>query len=603
MRLGFAKVTVASLISCGLWWQWRLLVKVSSTSRPAVNAAVVNEYPYLFHKFKSNLSAASEPISYKVVKHGRPRRVVAHLHCLKLWEFREVYGPFLALLQTHASVVVTYSHANDTVFKLRREDAVLRIPNKGMDIGAKFCAVHYLWNSRAKIVLFLHSKSERRERLRFFEWVLNQLPYVASLDASVGGVFSPYLVLEQRGWPSNARYVGDLTKLLELERDYFWFPVGNCFFLTLDMAKFLYGDRRLYNALNAPGSLDWGWFLEYYKPGKHNADELRTMVRRSQVEINNLRLGHHGLADSMVEHAFERVVFLALRKFGKIGVFDLAKVTSPAIDLSLPSNNGVVAYPRGLRVPIDDAHLVDRYFTNKTSRFARVAIIASSVPRATHNNLFYLAQVAARVVVVETAPDFGSYLDASPHRESFVVDSNLTDLQCAWYAAAHFDVRHLPIDEIRSNYRGYGKKRQRLIPNVLADVDFVSTADNKWHVALRLLRGTRYDDYILANNDVMFCDSIVDFVVNFASGHRLAVFADTKPDCLRRYSRFGARQLLRWYDTTPLHRREQAPLSDDRQVYDREQDECTPFPTLPQFAREHLGNSRCSGECQDGKAK
>lgn len=550
-----------------------------STRPEVVDAAVVNAHPYLFHKFRTNLSAASEPISYKVVSHGRPRSVVAHLHCLKLWEFGAVYGPFLRLLQTHASLVVTYAHANDTI-KLRSEDAVLRIPNKGMDIGAKFCAVHYLWNSPAKVVLFLHSKSERRERLRFFEWMLNQLPYVTSLDASVGGVFSPYLVLEQPGWPSNARHVGDLTKLMGLERDYFWFPVGNCFFLTLDMAKFLYGDRRLYNALNSPGSLDWGWFLEYYKPGKHNANELRDLVRRSQVETNNLRLGHHGLADSMVEHAFERVVFLALRKFGKIGVFDLAKVTSPAIDLSLPSDNGVVAYPRGLRVPLaDSSQLVDRYFTNKTTRFARVAIIASSSPRATHHNLLYLAQVAARIVVVEAAPSFATYLAASPHRESFVVDSNLTELQCAWYAAAHFDVRHLPIDEIRDNYRGYGKKRQRLIPNVLADVDLVSTSANKWHVALRLLRRTRYHDYILANDDVLFCKSIVDFVASFANGHRLAVFADTK---LRRYSRLGARQLLRRYDTNASD-----VLFDDRQVYYGREQECSPLPP-PDRAQEHL---------------
>ena len=85
----------------------------------------------------------------------------------------------MAKIQKYFSVVVTYSEGNyDKVdAKLLANITLLKIPNRGMDIGAKFCMVHYLKEKgfSYEYILFLHSKSNPTTRAKYFTPLLNAI--------------------------------------------------------------------------------------------------------------------------------------------------------------------------------------------------------------------------------------------------------------------------------------------------------------------------------------------------------------------------------------------------------------------------------------------
>lgn len=508
---------------------------------------LVRRHTILFHKYKTNLTSATRPIEYELVKASKASRpIVAHLHCLQLWEFDSIYGSILPVLQARMSLVVTYSYENESRPSLRPEDALLRVPNKGMDVGAKFCAVTYLVRRRraCDLVLFLHSKSNPRERRRFFEWFVNQVLVLPSvLDRRIGGIFSPFLLMEQRGWPGNSLYMIDLVGFFGLEDDYFWFPVGNCFYLSFEMSKVLYTDRRLYNVLNTPTSLDFGWLIQYYKPylSKKHKQRLLNRIHRNSVALNNLHLGrgHDGHADSMIEHAFERIIFLALRGRGKIGVFDVAqKADVPALELSGP--NELHVYPHGHRQPIDDTDLVARFFSTAPTKFDRVAFIdCHAGALSVYNNLFFLAEIAFEIVLfVDDAASMRLYLDSKPHRDSFIVDSELSDRQCMLYAG-HLELRHLTLDELRAHY----VDNQLFVPHVIARLRLIESVDTQdLPAVVRKTAELNFTDYIVAYDSVLFCRSLSDFAVSFEGEE--THFDATEPPFLTRYSRAGVMKLI-----------------------------------------------------------
>ena len=61
---------------------------------------------------------------------------------------------------------------------INNEDfVILKIPNKGMDIGGKFCMVAYLNDNKIpyEYILFLHSKSKKETRDKYFNFLLSDI--------------------------------------------------------------------------------------------------------------------------------------------------------------------------------------------------------------------------------------------------------------------------------------------------------------------------------------------------------------------------------------------------------------------------------------------
>lgn len=462
-----------------------------------VHAVLLDEYRFLFHKARMGIADIDGPITYEVREVPGPRkRVVAHLHSYDSSLFFDIYGEHLDLLRQHCSLVVTYSVG--PWLSLAEGDAALRIPNKGMDVGAKFCAVHYLstWAAQDAMILFLHSKSDEQQRRRYYQWYLAQLP-----PPYVDGLFNPYLVVTTPKWPRNSLYMNDLVRYFDLDEDYYSFPEGNCFFLSLDMARELYSDKRLYNMLNTNETVDIAWILEYYGPKP-----------RRPFAVNNLHLGkgHAGHADSMLEHAFERLPLLLLRKHKR-----------KWINTTLWDN----------RVAIMACH--------GTSPLRQSTIV---------NNLYYLAQVAFHIVLVHST-------EPPSLSDEFIV-GDLTEMQCQWYAQ-HPDLAGRSCDELRAHYREHGASERRFVPNVIARVTLIKTANtpylchHKWLVALKSLRLDDYSDFILTNDSILFVRSLLPFATAFDK--ELTGFVASNeieyhlPDFLRRYNRRGIEKIRDFY--------------------------------------------------------
>ena len=650
---------------------------------------------------------------YEVVRppaYGPSKRIVAHLHCFDLSQFLEIYGAYLPLLRRYCDSVVTFcdeggknsgaqSVLEAVVRSLGPGDSLLKIPNKGMDVGAKFCAVHFL-NSKAflfpekvvakkpirdlrldskhdkaserssretlrrrlgvvapkrrgdgasssslwrrfgheirsrrrragkdfhlpgnhsfsreregdsevifpprkvDMVLFLHSKSDAKQRYRYYEWYLNQLPLIpAMVEKDVGGLFNPFLLMEQPGWPRNARYMKELISYFGLEDTYFTFPEGNCFFLSYDMASALYNDTRIYQMLNTNTSVDLPWILEYYKPTKATMKVLKAHIRQGKIAVNNLhlKLGHEGLADSMIEHAYERLPLLMLRRHDKYGVFDFAKApVRRAFDehLSKKENEGAtslstkemgvstVSDAKQFRFPLNDRDLRRKYFSKNRTKYDRVVVVAlQEGEKSDHlrlstilNNLLYFAEIAFDVVVVVGDDDenptksFMTALEESSYREFFIVNNLLTDVQCRLYANSHLDLAEAfaTLGELRDHYEHHGAKEQRYVPYVAASLTIVKTmktpfqlCHHKWLLALeRFVDLTKYSDYILTDDSILIVRSLLDFVdATFRADVEMSVFLASNdmgekthyPDFFRRYNRRGIEKIRNFYADT-----------------------------------------------------
>ena len=103
--------------------------------------------PRLFHKYILGLADPKADIKYQVrralslpvLKGG----LLAHLHCYDISKFREIYGNYIETIYNYFSIIVTYSRGIVRNI-MNKQIALLKIPNKGRDIGAKFCMVQYL---------------------------------------------------------------------------------------------------------------------------------------------------------------------------------------------------------------------------------------------------------------------------------------------------------------------------------------------------------------------------------------------------------------------------------------------------------------------------
>jgi len=234
---------------------------------------------------------------------------------------------------------------------------LLKVPNYGYDIGAKFSAIQYLRdiNQQYDYILFLHSKSCEHTRRIYFNSLINNLSIVkekiyeqnnSNDKAKLGGFFPPtihqgnntpiiydnkYLFKNDLSKclyhePNNNKlYIDELMKYLyslnnEKENDMncskeptIW-SSGNCYILHRRIAEKLFRDESLYGCLNSKEDFDYNWVRLFYRIPHESVKFVYEYYRENGLCGNNHEYreknnGKHGNPDMMVEHAFERIVF------------------------------------------------------------------------------------------------------------------------------------------------------------------------------------------------------------------------------------------------------------------------------------------------------
>jgi hypothetical protein len=292
----------------------------------------IKRYPYLFHKYKFNLiNSRNNLVQYKIIQNGifdnllmdenaNNLQYYAHLHCYDLNKFDEIYEKYIFDLTQYFKIVVTYSIGEK---KLDKRFTVLKVPNKGMDIGGKFVMVDYLKknNINSKFILMLHSKTNTERREMYFKPFFDNLKnLVGKLNSDIG-LCVPNIIWGKnvKQWGRNTRYVNELLSYLDIASNNNLFPEGNCYVMSGFLAKKLFGDITLYNCLNTETSFDLNWVKWYYRVNEKNSKYIYEQWKTRNLYGNhiNSKKGYKGMPDGQFEHAFERVVFQLCHKYRK----------------------------------------------------------------------------------------------------------------------------------------------------------------------------------------------------------------------------------------------------------------------------------------------
>jgi hypothetical protein len=306
-------------------------------------------YSFLFHKYLLNITTPDNQIEYHIEQttcNVVQNTFVTHLHCYDIDKFDLFYANYMDELFSASDVVITYSVG--TLLPKYDQLTILKIENRGMDIGAKYCVVKYLKDIEHLYthILFLHSKTDEHTRKLYWTPLLTNLSFIkeSAAEHPENGIYVPPLIymgdynhclythhmadpqkIHPQWNPGNVWYMNDIDGYMGFNKHNKFFPEGNCFVANKHIAESLYSNIQLYNILNTHDTFDAIWVKVWYGDiqGKNvgtNIYELYDFYLSNReilhLHPNNIKLGHLGYRDNMIEHCYERSVFKMVEKMG-----------------------------------------------------------------------------------------------------------------------------------------------------------------------------------------------------------------------------------------------------------------------------------------------
>ena len=264
----------------------------------------------LFHKYALGISIPDAPIRYEIIKEGttlNDNKLYSHLHCYDITEFNTIYNNYLPLIKKYFNIIVTYSKGEAVI---NESITLLKIPNRGLDIGAKFCAVAYLIKEGKEYdyILFLHSKTDVIRRTKYFESLISNLNDEFINNINKHDAYFPdeeFVVCKER----NLIYRNGLLNYMKAKNDCNTFIEGNVYLLSKNIVDILFTDPLIYNMLNRPNDFDGNWARITYNL-KGNAKEMYTEFKKSRLAPRYERGDpNEGLSrDAYFENAFEQII-------------------------------------------------------------------------------------------------------------------------------------------------------------------------------------------------------------------------------------------------------------------------------------------------------
>ncbi|MDB4352944.1 hypothetical protein OAA60_05895 [Porticoccaceae bacterium] len=334
------------------------------------------KHPFIYHKHlitKNTNTNNTQPIflaKYNTVPSDIKSRgcltLVTHIHCQKLINFSRFFSKFIKSIQQYSSlVIITYCEElqNQSFFidqLFSGKNAIwLKIQNKGMDIGGKIAAAHYLRenNIHYTYMLMIHSKTNDKKRKDYIAPLLQNLKNVIeTCSPNLMGYFPPAIqssvyksvinndninirLMNLPFTRKNKHQVTEMRSVLGIDSVFSMFPEGNTYMLHRTIVDDLFRDE-FYPLLNSPTSFDAHWVMTFYKMWQlHHPPPIEyiyemykcynlsgnNIERRERNELTNHPL-YKDHPDSQFEHIFERVVWNLIQKHG--GEIDIAPYSS-----------------------------------------------------------------------------------------------------------------------------------------------------------------------------------------------------------------------------------------------------------------------------------
>lgn len=320
---------------------------------------IFTSYTTLFNKYHLNIAEYNKDLLFEIIQDNKNinfsnqgQEYYAHLHCYNIDDFYSIYGSYISTISKIFQLVITYCVGDN--ISLDSAFILLKINNKGMDIGAKFNMVEYLNNKNCnyKYILFLHSKTNKYKRDKYFTFIKSEnINWIQEKmnELTIDGIF-PDIPCNgdwmSGQWYTNKNYTEELLSLLNCKNSGYEYYEGNCMILSKRIVDkiFVENKKLLYNILNDKNSFDINWFNWYYKPDIKNYKELYEIFVKYNLIGNNLNnpnttmisknldynsffnkaLGNVQFPDAMIEHAFERIYLSVIKSFPDGKYIDLS---------------------------------------------------------------------------------------------------------------------------------------------------------------------------------------------------------------------------------------------------------------------------------------
>ena len=293
-------------------------------------------YIYLFNKYNLNLSDPNLELSYKLMSRfniNKNNKNYVHIHCFNLSEFDEYFKEYIDNLKKYFNIIITYS-LNTLNIELDNF-VILKIPNKGMDIGGKILMLQYLLDNKLeyKYIVFLHSKNDKKIRKRYFK-IIEDIENINKLlkDEKYDAIFPHIKHFEKfdENFYPNHNYLKDFYRFKNLQIKTNHFIEGNVMIFKNNLIDYLFTNnlKLLYNLLNDQYSFDINWVEWYYKiydtdkelvynkfkkdkllgNNKNNkSDKIFTLDPEFFIKMIKSPMINYQFRDGMIEHSFERI--------------------------------------------------------------------------------------------------------------------------------------------------------------------------------------------------------------------------------------------------------------------------------------------------------
>ena len=448
------------------------------------------KFPYLFHK--KMLGIESELV-YDVKK-AVPitKKYICAIHCYKLSNLEEFFSEHLDTLNSIFDIIVTYV-IEDADFN--RDYTFIKGNNYGMDVGPKYIVTDFLTDKDYNYIFYIHSKANKKRRDAYL------LPYIRNFDKIkeqlkdniVEGIFPPLLLygkyslnrnikyVDKRDlWGRNSCYMEEACEYLSLDKNDYLFSEGNFYIVSRNVNEIIFKDMNLFSSLNTADSFDYNWVNNYYNLNEPDIKKVYIKFLRSKLNGNNLHTGKgwKGLADCMMEHIFERLMILVIKKIGKtFTVLDF-----PQLQINkLHGNN------------IDTIFETDMLIFNID--IVNIQLLKENINR--------LSPEFKRIVIVLYADKVNYNLDLTDIK-SLIVNGKMTDDAAIEYQKIHCDLDEMDISQLKAHYVNYGSKEGRFIkdiPEVFILYSNRRNKDTRLKQIMECYNRSHYTRVLLGNSD------------------------------------------------------------------------------------------------------
>lgn len=458
------------------------------------NHSLFKRYPVLFNKYLLGISNSETSINYKIVSNKNiTKKYICSIHCYDLNNFNSFFGIYLDRIGKFFDFIVTYINDNNNI-RLQYDFTFIKIQNKGMDIGSKFVAVDYLKNQNVpySYIFFIHSKSCRLDRNKYIK------PFIKDLDDIVDkmenknfdAIFNNEIGKENK-WGRNNAYMTEIISYLNLDPNFFCFPAGNFYIISKDICESLFTDFKIYNILNTTNSFDCVWVKKFYNfTGDYKT--VYSNYKTKNLYGNNLetKLGHGGLADCMIEHVFERIMFSICRR----------------------DNKNFYVCGRGR-----EGGLLKH--TELTVSVVACHSESSTKINSIVNNVHYLNEISDIIYIIDTdsLKDNNLIQSLQDSYPDACINYQLTDKKALEYMRENKDLSHFTIEEAKKHFLTHGYKEPCRL-NIFSSFIFVLYCENygycygKWqHFYENIANDTKYKNYILTNDSFLITRPLNDF--------------------------------------------------------------------------------------------